>query len=159
MSERQLSNDLTAAKPLPEVIRLAQFTRQKSGEWKDTNTKYLVRRSKYGFVYKYSRIGDTDFKEKQFALIPLGGPYYAFETPAKGGFAYELYYISADGIYRWEALPNITKPIIENPNLQERLGVSCDDKICKLSSTSTLKNIMSYILSQDIPPHDMYKII
>lgn len=158
ISEKQLSNDFNAAKPFPELIRFSQYTQQKNGKWKDTGTRYLVRRSKYGFVYKYSKIGDDDFEEKQFALIPLVGAYYAFETPAAGGFNYEFYNISENGIYRWEAAPDILNPIIANPKLQQRLGVSCDEYHCKLNSVSTLKNIMAYIINQDIPPHDMYKI-
>lgn len=157
-SEKQLSNDFNAAKPFPEMIRLSDHTRDKSGEWKSRDLRYLVRRSKYSFVYHYSKVGDDEFKEKQFALIPLNEPYYAFETPGKNGFDYEFWYISDSGIYRWELVPEIMNPILENRDLQRRLGVSCDDKKCQLNSVTTLKNIMMFILNQDIRPYHMYTV-
>lgn len=157
-SQKQLSNNFNTATPFPELIRLVDHTRGKNGEWEESGPRYLIRRGEFSFVYKFSKIGDEDFKERQFALIPLGEPYYAFETPGKNGFEYEFWYIGDNGIFRWEMVSEIMKPILGNAALQKRLGVSCSDDKCQLNSVTTLKNILVFILNQDVPPYHKYTV-
>ena len=95
----------------------------------------------------------------------MGGPYYAIETPGKFGYEYDFLLFSEDGILRWEAgSESIIDPVFSNVSLQRNLGVSCFEKTqekprrCKVGSVQTLKNILAFILNQNLTPTVMYRV-
>lgn len=161
-SDEQLSNDFNAAKPLPNLISATQYNLV-SGNWKKQDIQHLIRKNDFEFVYRASRKGSKDFKEQQFALLPLGGRYYAMETPGKspkgkGKFRYAILEIRQDRVLRWEFDKVFMKSIDSNVSLQRRLGVSCfDEGECKIDSIADLKNILAYVLNQDVAATILYR--
>ena len=158
-SDKQMAGMLIAEYPLPDMLSLVEFKLSDNGKWEESDG-YLIRQAKGGFIYSYTKKGSKSFEEKYFSLMPLGGAYYAMEGTGGGKFQYSFVHISEEGILRWEPNDEFMEPIISNKALQQNLGViNCDiDKMwCVVDSITTLKNVIAYIVNQDIPPNRMYK--